>query len=130
MWKPPVRERRGLPTFGGWAEGEGEMTTADWALVISIISAIFAAASFLWNVWSKFIYPKPVVRVSFAMVTIMQRGAEDIEVLQLGATNMGPIEATLMKALMVFNRGPFTDKRYGILNVRPRAPESPDLDYE
>jgi hypothetical protein len=106
------------------------MTTADWALVISIFSAVVAVASFLWNVWSKFIYPKPVLRVSFAMVTIMQQGAEDIEVLRLGATNMGPIEATLMQALIVFNRGPFTDKRYGILNVLPRAPESPDLDFE
>ena len=27
-WKTPVRERRGLPTFGGRAEGEGEMTPA------------------------------------------------------------------------------------------------------
>jgi hypothetical protein len=65
------------------------MTTADWALVISIFSAVVAVASFLWNVWSKFIYPKPVVRVSFAMVTIMQRGAADIGVLRLGATNYG-----------------------------------------
>ncbi|MBR1154517.1 hypothetical protein [Bradyrhizobium sp. JYMT SZCCT0428] len=99
-------------------------------MAISIFSAIVATASFLWNVWSKFIYPKPVVRVSFAMVTIMQQGAEDIEVLQLAATNMGPIEATLMKALIVFNRGPFKDKSYGILNVLPRAPQGPDLDYE
>jgi hypothetical protein len=61
------------------------------------------------------------------MATIMQQGAEDIEVLRLGAISMGPIEATLMKALIVFNRGPFTDKRYGILNVLPRSPESSDM---
>ena len=63
------------------------------------------------------------------MVTIMQQGAEDIEVLRLGATNMGPIEATLMKALTVINHGPFTDKSYGILGVLPRSPQSPDFDY-
>lgn len=106
------------------------MTTADWALVVSIFSAILAVASFVWNVWSKFIYPKPTLRVSFAMVTIMQQGADNIEVLRLGATNIGPIEATLMKALIMFDRGPFRDKGYGILNVLPRVPESPDLDYE
>jgi hypothetical protein len=33
------------------------MTTADWALVISICSAIVSLASFVWNVWSKFVYP-------------------------------------------------------------------------
>jgi len=41
------------------------MQTADWALVIGLFSLVVSVASFIWNVWSKFIYPKPVVRVSF-----------------------------------------------------------------
>lgn len=38
------------------------MTTADWALVISIGSLLISAPGFIWNVWSKFIYPKAKVR--------------------------------------------------------------------
>ena len=30
------------------------MTTADWALVISLCSFAVALAGFVWNVWSKF----------------------------------------------------------------------------
>ena len=47
------------------------MTVADWALVISICSAAVLLAGFVWNVWSKFIYPKPKVAVSFQFMTMM-----------------------------------------------------------
>jgi hypothetical protein len=47
------------------------MTTADWALVISLLSAATSLAGFIWSVWSKFIYPKPRVRVSFSMVSVI-----------------------------------------------------------
>ncbi|MET4294770.1 hypothetical protein ACVW1A_007831 [Bradyrhizobium sp. LB1.3] len=106
------------------------MQTADWALVISILSALTSLAGFLWNVWSKFIYPKPVVRTSFAMVTIMQSGAPDIHVLRLSATNMGPIEVTLTHAVTMHRKGIFKDKGYGILNLLSRAPLSNDMDFE
>jgi hypothetical protein len=43
------------------------MTTADWALIISLCSLLLAMAGFVWNVWSKFIYPKPKVRVSIGV---------------------------------------------------------------
>jgi hypothetical protein len=36
----------------------GDMTTADWALVISLCSVAVSLAGFVWNVWSKFIYPR------------------------------------------------------------------------
>src|SRR5262249_11057029 len=103
------------------------MQTADWALVISIISAGIAAASFLWNIWSKFIYPKPVMRVSFSLVMILERETDAvIHVLRLEGTNMGP----LMNALVLYNHGPFRDKRYALLSTLPHAPLSPDLDLE
>lgn len=38
-------------------------TTADYALIISLFSLFFAFAGFVWNIWSKFIFPKPKVRV-------------------------------------------------------------------
>jgi len=79
------------------------MQTGDWALVISLFSLVVSAASFIWNVWSKFIYPKPVVRVSFKMVQIVGDDLDDIpEVLRLSATNMGPGDVTLDKALINF----------------------------
>lgn len=42
--------------------------TADYALVISLFSATISLASFFWNVWSRFLYPKPTVRVSVSFV--------------------------------------------------------------
>ena len=94
------------------------MTTADWALVISICSAIVSLASFVWNVWSTFIYPKPAVRVSFAMVQILEPGSDDTpSVISLSATNMGPGEVSLSNALIVFQEHFFQSKRFGLLST-------------
>lgn len=83
------------------------MQTADWALVISLCSAAISLAGLAWNVWSKFIYPKPRVRVSFTMMTLMQLGRENQRVLSLSATNMGPSEVTLYTALTIKPMWPF-----------------------
>ncbi len=106
------------------------MQTADWALVISICSAAVSLAGFVWNVWSKFIYPKPVLKVHFAMVTILgDDSAGDFELLCLTATNMGPVEITLKKALTVYPRSWLKEKRYGLLSVLSGIP-SQGLDDE
>jgi hypothetical protein len=79
------------------------VTTADWALVISICSAAVSLASFVWNVWSKFIYPKPAVRVSFQMMRVVTPGhSVDEQILTLIATNMGPAQVTLRTALVAY----------------------------
>jgi hypothetical protein len=110
------------------------MTTADWAFVISILSAATSLAGFVWNVWSKFIYPKPVVRVSFSMMTAIYPGhppqPNPIEALCLSATNMGPVETTLRSAVILFQRHWFTEKRHGLLNVLPQFPSSADYEAE
>jgi hypothetical protein len=110
------------------------VTTADWALVISICSAVVSLASFVWNVWSKFIYPKPKVDVHLSMVTAVHpRGPHDpdpVRVLRLSATNMGPADVTLRSALLMFQPRRFSDKSFGLLNVLPRLPESTDYDAE
>ena len=72
------------------------MTTADWALIISIGSLAISASSFIWNVWSKFIYPKPKLKVSFG---IFVEAYSKVENLSLTATNYGPTEVTLHTAL-------------------------------
>jgi hypothetical protein len=99
------------------------MTTADWALVISILSALIALFSLGWNIWSKFIYPKPKVSVAFNYMDVIGGGALDGEhILTLNATNMGPIPVTLYSALVRtkrrwFLRAWFSRKRtYGLLN--------------
>jgi hypothetical protein len=94
------------------------MTVADWALVISLFSVGISLASFVWNVWSKCIYPKPKVRVGFSYVTIMHsdNSSDDYELLSLSATNHGPGEVTLTHAQIRLKALPFRKRRYGILN--------------
>jgi hypothetical protein len=110
------------------------MQTADWALVISILSALTSLAGFIWNVWSKFIYPKPQVRVHFSMVTaVYPRRAPDpnpVRALSLAATNMGPSEVILHSALVMFQNHFFQEKRYALMNVLPQFPSTTDYETE
>lgn len=95
------------------------MTTADWALIISIFSAIISMAAFVWNIWSKFIYPKAEVRVSFAMIQIFEAdtAGQPPSALRLAATNMGPGEVTLVNAL-ILHKGHFHQTEgYGLLST-------------
>lgn len=110
------------------------MTTADWALVISICSAGISLAGFIWNVWSKFIYPKPRVRVNFSMVTAVRPGGprdpDPPRAIMLSATNIGPEDVTLRSALIQFKPHWFSEVSYGILNVLPSMPMSTDYEAE
>jgi hypothetical protein len=78
------------------------MTTSDWALIISLCSFAVSAASFIWNVWSKFIYPKPKVRVTFQATFIFHPGEHDHgqEFFTLKATNFGPGDVTIQSAIL------------------------------
>jgi hypothetical protein len=78
------------------------MKTSDWALVISLCSFAVAVSSFVWNVWSKFIYPKPKVQVTFRASYIFQPGApyHGREFFTLSATNFGPGDITLHSAVV------------------------------
>lgn len=89
------------------------MTTADWALVISLLSLVVSLGAFIWNVWSKFIYPKPKVRVACAFVDVV--GGDDVDEVSLTAVNHGPIEVTLGKAMLFKRRFILGNKEYGIL---------------
>jgi len=105
------------------------MTTADWALVISILSAIVSLTSFVWNVWSKFIYPKPAVRVSLAMVQVVEPGSDYIpSVLRLGATNMGPGEVSLSNALTQFRGHSYQSEGFGLLSTLDNYPLHQDIE--
>jgi hypothetical protein len=117
-----------MPPASQGREAE-DMTTSDWALIISLCSFAVALSSFVWNVWSKFIYPKPKVRVTFQATMIFHPGQRDHgqEFFTLTATNLGPGEVTLHSAVArhyregwwknwraFFNR--HYRRQYGILN--------------
>lgn len=92
------------------------MNTADYALIISLCSAGIALASFVWNIWSKFIYPKPKIDVAFSrMTTVKWSGESDHPILVLSATNMGPSEATLYAAV-ICKRWRWQRKTVGFIN--------------
>ena len=97
------------------------MTTADWALIISLCSAVVSFAGFVWNVWSKFIYPKPHVRVTCGMkflveANVKQEDQEDF--IDISAVNHGPIAVTITGALLEeIKWEKFRRRRaYGLLN--------------
>jgi hypothetical protein len=77
------------------------MTTGDWALIISLCSFAVALSSFIWNVWSKFIYPKAKIRVTFQATMIFQPNTpgHGREFLTLSATNYGPGDVTIHSAI-------------------------------
>ena len=75
------------------------MTVADWALIISFGSLIISLASFIWNIWSKFIYPKPKIRVSIRIMNMVPNYYNRPPFTYLDATNFGPGEITLQLAI-------------------------------
>jgi len=75
------------------------MTTADWAFVISIGSFLLALLSFVWNVWSKFIYPKARVRPTIAIMELASKNRKGGDFISLSATNYGPTDVTLHAAI-------------------------------
>jgi hypothetical protein len=73
------------------SKGEGgAVNTAQWALVISIGSVLLSLAGFIWNVWSKFIYPKPRVRVRCSFLIMVGGDArEGDEAIAITVVNNG-----------------------------------------
>lgn len=91
------------------------MTTADWALIISLGSLIIALFSFVWNIWSKFIYPKPVVKTSINFMTLYDKNGDGPSCISLNATNLGPTEVTLYTAIAREPKAWFKRKNISIL---------------
>lgn len=80
------------------------MTTADYALIVSICSGVVALGSLGWNIWSKFIYPKPRLRARFAAVVMLDGQQPAPRFLSLTLTNHGPIECTVHSVHAAFAR--------------------------
>jgi hypothetical protein len=91
------------------------MQTADWALIISLCSAAVSLAGFVWNIWSKFIYPKPVLRVHFSMMGFIGDGPWRDPFLNLSITNHGPIACTVTHVFIELNNPASKKKRRGLI---------------
>jgi hypothetical protein len=99
-------------------------TTADYALVISLFSAVLAVASFVWSIWSHFIFPKAKIRV-WADIQYLNRNnyhsasiradssfaadmnPDEMELPTVSVTisNFGPGEVIVTNGLMSLKRG-------------------------
>lgn len=108
------------------------MTTADWAIVISLGSLTISVVGFIWNVWSKFIYPKPRVETSISIMKPMGPGWDNApSAVCISATNHGPAEVTLHTVVArkrwnrVFGR---RRNQIGILNPYRDFPHDLDTD--
>jgi hypothetical protein len=81
------------------------MTTADYALLVSLASAVVSIVALLWNVWQKYIFVKPVLQVTFGVFRIFEAGLPGVltpgrELLTLTATNMGPGPVSLYACIV------------------------------
>ncbi len=101
------------------------MGTSDWALIISLFSLLLLLAGFIWNVWSKFVFPKPRVAVSFMVMHVVGSDPRQ-RFLSLDVTNFGPGEVTISCAV-ARPRKPRYKRRValGVLSplVDPRLPD-------
>ncbi len=109
------------------------MTTADWALVISLLSFVVSLASFIWNIWSKYIYPKSQIKVRFNMLIIFD-AFDNRKILGLTATNFGPTDNQLTGVIcreILPRKFPYLRRnwQYAFLNSfdRPEIPTTPGL---
>lgn len=101
------------------------MTTSDWAIAISLCSVAIAVASFVWNVWSKFIYPKPRLVVSFRIMSVFQSGIWSQKHINMSIVNHGPIKTQVYCAVLQERDHPFSKPRWAILNPINDFPREP-----
>jgi hypothetical protein len=100
----------------------------DWALLLSIGSLIVAAAAFVWNIWAKFIYPKPRLRLTFWVAQVVQGAQRGPRFLSLDLANLGPSLVIISSAIVQDRRTHFLRKgRIGLINPIHdlREPELP-----
>jgi hypothetical protein len=98
------------------------MTTADYALIVSLASALTSVVALLWNVWQKYIFVKPALQVTFGVYRVMERASiefatpSDHQLLTLTVTNMGPGPAVLQLCVAKRRSDIWRRGRVGMLN--------------
>lgn len=84
-------------------EQQVQMSTADYALIVSLVSVVISLAGFVWNVWSKFIFPQPRLRVRFSVSQLIDLGSPEPlgpRILTLSAVNHGQTATQVTGALV------------------------------
>jgi hypothetical protein len=106
------------------------MTTADYALLVSLASSVVSIVALLWNVWQKYIFVKPVLQVTFGIYRIFQEGRPGVltpgrHLLNLTATNMGPGPLILHACILKTKADRWRRNRYKVLNPIHGDPSNP-----
>jgi hypothetical protein len=95
---------------------ELSMQTADWALIVSLISLVVALVSLAWNIWTKFVYPRPAVRVRARVMRVFQvDGPKGPPIVCVDMTNHGPGNVTINHAQIRCRRRRFRRLDWGLL---------------
>ena len=96
------------------------MTTADYALIVSLCSVAISLAGFVWNVWEKFVYPKARLRVKFYEACIIGGGRGHPPwptYICLSATNHGPTEVIINSAgITILKARPWQRPQHALVN--------------
>jgi hypothetical protein len=92
------------------------MTTAENAIIISTASLIISIFALGWNIWSKFIFPKPSLVVGFTVMEIMDEAGLHDPFLNLSITNHGPISATISASYVQISKGLLRRRGLALLN--------------
>ncbi len=112
------------------------MTTADYALFVSLASALISVGALVWNVWQKYIFVKPDIQVSFQVMQLFEPKPGKASTLQPGkkllsisATNMGPGPVILYACVVRGKRNVWQWKfwrrpTFGVLNPISNHPAS------
>jgi hypothetical protein len=108
------------------------MTTADYALIVSIGSAGISLVALLWNVWQKYIFVRPSLQVSFGVFRVFhpaglgQPVVPGEQLLSMGVTNVGPGPAVIHSCVGRSRRQLWRFRyRLGVLNPIHGNPLSP-----
>lgn len=90
------------------------LTTADYALIVSIFALTITIGNFVWNVWSKFIFPKPHLEVGIFIMTALTLGDNSTpKAICMSAVNHGPGEVELTTSIGRVRRKKFWKKPMG-----------------
>jgi len=97
------------------------VTTADYALFVSLAAAAVSIVALLWNVWQKYIFVKPVLQVTLGIYRVVQPQpggtvAEGRQLVNLTATNMGPGPVILHSCIFKTKADRWRPYRYRILS--------------
>lgn len=101
-------------------------TTADYALIVSLSSATLSLFGLGWNIWSKFIYPKPRLEVSISFTIAVGPGTDHLPpVISVVATNHGPSEITIQSLVgLVRSQRVFTKRNRALFRTFDNWPFS------